>query len=272
MEHEDEGESGDEVDNWNDDVDVAAIETLRTFFHARPTGVFYQRQLAVLHEKAYFHWITSRALRELINAGEIGHEDTKLANGADITLVWNRRYRYVQREKRAVTSLVEEFSAPAVGHAIGAHLEYLVLDGVSARQFVVRGRETNTHGGQKWSATNHNLDFIFERDGIAYGFEVKNKLAYMDEKEFRTKITMCQALGVRPVFVCRMLPKSWIRDLIEAGGFAWIMGYQMYPLAYAALVQRIRDHLQLPVDMPRRLHDGTVQRFIRWHEKLVEAM
>lgn len=74
--------------------------------------------------------------------------------------------------------------------------------------------------------TDHDLDFIFERDGIAYGVEVKNTLGCMDYEEFQTKIRLCRQLCLRPVFVLRMFPRSWMHELITAGGFGLIFKYQ----------------------------------------------
>ncbi len=43
-----------------------AKEELRSFFSDRSKEVFYERQLQVIFEKQFFHWITVDALRELV--------------------------------------------------------------------------------------------------------------------------------------------------------------------------------------------------------------
>jgi hypothetical protein len=43
-----------------------------------------------------------------------------------------------------------------------------------------------------------------------------------------------------------------------------IMGYQFYPWAHAALAHEIRGKLGLPVDTPKRIEAGTMQRFEKW--------
>ena len=43
-----------------------------------------------------------------------------------------------------------------------------------------------------------------------------------------------------------------------------IMGYQFYPWTHTDLAREIRTELGLPVDTPRRIEDGTMQRFERW--------
>ena len=69
-------------------------------------------------------------------------------------------------------------------------------------------RNTREYQGRVWETSEHNLDFIFERDGIAYGIEVKNTLGYMDREEFLLKIKLCEWLGIKPVFVCRIFRLS----------------------------------------------------------------
>jgi hypothetical protein len=67
-----------------------------------------------------------------------------------------------------------------------------------------------------------------------------------------------------------MLPKNWINQLVEAGGFALILKYQLYPEILIETVKAMRNFLQLPVDCPNSLKDGTIQRFVNWHEKHVK--
>ncbi len=166
-----------------------------------------------------------------------------------------------------VMKLVEEYSSPDIGGYLGLHGETMVLEAFARNQFVMIGRNVNDYKGKKWEETDHNLDFIFERDGVAYGLEVKNTLGYMEHEELRIKTKMCQYLGLKPVFVVRMIPKSWIHELNSAGGFGLILKYQLYPWTHKELAKRVSEALQLPVDAPKALHDGTMQRFITWHNK-----
>lgn len=134
-------------------------------------------------------------------------------------------------------------------------------------QFLMKGESARGYGGKIWNETGHDLDFVFERDGIAYGVEVKNTLSYLDQAEFRVKIQMCHRLGLRPLFVIRMIPGSWFKELMDAGGFALVLKYQLYPRSYQDLAKRLVDELGLPIGTPRAIESGTMQRFLRWHEK-----
>jgi hypothetical protein len=86
----------------------------------------------------------------------------------------------------------------------------------------------------------------------------------MEVKEFVTKIRMSLHLGLRPVFAVRSLPRTWAEALIHAGGYAMIMQYQFYPWTHTQLASEIREKLLLPVDTPRKIEDGTMQRFENW--------
>jgi hypothetical protein len=139
--------------------------------------------------------------------------------------------------------------------------------GMARAQFVMDGRNTRGHGGLLWDRSEHDLDFVFERDGRAYGVEVKNTLAYMDHDELVTKLAMCGALGLIPVFVVRMAPRTWVKEVGDAGGFVLILKYQLYPWSQRDLARRVAAELGLPVDAPRALAAGTIRRFTIWHER-----
>jgi hypothetical protein len=140
----------------------------------------------------------------------------------------------------------------------------MVLGAFARRRFLLDSESTNSYNGVTWGESNHDLDFVFERDGRAYGIEVKNTLGYLDFDEFLTKIRICHHIGVRPVFAVRALPRTWAGALIQSGGFAMIMRYQFYPWNQRDIAKEISEKLGLPVDAPRRIADGTMQRFENW--------
>ena len=250
-----------------DPQQARARAALEAFFDAHREQVFFSRQLEVRHEDTYFHWVTNRAVRELAEEGVIRHERRPLQTGGAIHLLWHRRYRFYRRSASRVVALVEAYAQPAITEALGLHGELMALEGFARCQFVLHGRDTRAYGGTQWQASEHNLDFIFARDGVVYGVEVKNALGYMDYEEFRIKLELCQALGLRPVFVVRMLPRSWMQELIERGGYGMILKYQLYPWSHRDLARQVAQELGLPVDAPRALAEGTLARFLRWHQR-----
>lgn len=48
-----------------------------------------------------------------------------------------------------------------------------------------------------------------------------------------------------------------------------ILKYQLYPWSHRQLATRVQKELGLPVDSPRALAEGTMARFLRWHEQTV---
>lgn len=224
-----------------------AREQLRAFFEANRDEVFSSRQVEVHFEETFFHWITNRALRDLIAEKLVQTETRRLKFGGEVKLVWHRANRFNRRRAKEVVALIEAYSDPSVGGALGLHGEALVLEGFARLKFVLEGRASNAYGGVAWTHSGHDMDFIFSRDGHAYGVEVKNTLPYMDQKELRMKLRLCVAIGVRPVFAVRMIPQTWMEEIRQAGGRYIILKYQLYPWSHRALAERVESELKLPV-------------------------
>ena len=165
--------------------------------------------------------------------------------------------------------LIDEYSEANFVAGLGQTGELLVMEGFTRFGFSVLGRNTNELQGRRWTRTAHNLDFIFERDSIRYGVEVKNTLDYMDKEEFDIKIEICKELDLLPLFVNRMMPSTWMEELRENDGIWMIMGYQLYPIAHKTLADKVKKELELPVDAPMRLYDGTMERLMKQHVQKV---
>ena len=239
-----------------DPKEANAKETVKEFFEKNRETVFYSRQTEVIHEKQYFHWLTNRVLRELADEGNIRSQQQELSTKGTINLYWHKSNRYHRRSAKSVVDLVQEYTEFSHGGALGLHGERMVLHGFARSQFILQDENTRQFNGKVWKKSEHNLDFIFEKDLVAYGIEVKNTLNYMNQKEFKIKIELCKYLGIRPVFAVRMIPKTWIKELIDAGGYAMILGYQLYPLTHCELAKKIAQELKLPVDTPRAIQQG----------------
>lgn len=252
-----------------DPKQAQAREALRGYVEERREQVFFSRQLEVALEDEFFHWVTNRAIRDLEEEGVLRSEERDLPSGGRIKLLWDRRYRYYRRAASAVVELVSRYADPNIGGAIGLHGEAMVLEGFARERFVMLGREVREHEGTEWTRSDHDLDFLFGRDDAVYGVEVKNTLGYPELEEIRLKIELCEEIGVRPVFVARMLPKSWMHEINRAGGFGLLLKYQLYPWTHRDLAREVREKLELPVDAPRRIEAGTMGRLVRWHERNV---
>jgi hypothetical protein len=131
--------------------------------------------------------------------------------------------------------------------------------------FMPRGCDVRSCAGKSWTTTSHDLDRLFERDGVTYEAEIKNTLPYIPLDELRTKLSMCDFFGIKPMFIVRMAPKSYIEEVRRRGGYTLVFKYQLYPHGYADFAARVRQRLHLPVDSPARIAQGTTERLLKWH-------
>lgn len=107
----------------DDKIDDAETDIL-DFFHANQGKVFYERQLTVIFERSYFHWITVKALLELSSGGSINSETLELVPGVPIRFFWAKGNRYWKRQAARVINLVRRFSDTTVTRAIGFRANY----------------------------------------------------------------------------------------------------------------------------------------------------
>jgi hypothetical protein len=222
-------------------VEKQASKDLHEFFEKNKESVFFLKQIEVQNEDRYFHWLTNRVLRKFVDSGLIRSEKHQLAWGGSINILFHRSYRYYKRAAMELVKLVNEYSDPNIGGVVGLHGESMVLEAFARSEFVMKGRNTRSYGGKTWEKSGDNLDFIFEKDGFGYGLEIKNTLKYINYEEFKLKVKICKHLGVQPVFVVRMLPRTWVFELKEQDGFALILQYQLYPWTHKDLEKRKGD-------------------------------
>lgn len=269
----DQGEREDDHPLPEDDPSVQRLEPLLlTFFESHPETVFYETQLCVLFEKDFFHWVTVRTLKVLRESQKIGSELQELSGNTPLRFYFNKRNRYWRRRAGEIRKLVLQFSDQTFTSALGAQGELLVDAGLPRVGFLPLDYNVRTWGGKSWTETNHDLDRVFARDGISYGAEIKNRLGYIPRDEFAIKLRMCKDLGLAPLFVARMMPKTYIEEVRVAGGFCWIMKYQFYPVSHRSLANQVKTELGLPADCPIRLQDSTLQRFLNWHEAKIKRI
>jgi hypothetical protein len=55
--------------------------------------------------------------------------------------------------------------------------------------------------------------------------------------------------------------------IIDKGGFVLIFESQIYELSQDKLVERLKVELGLPVDCPKAIPEGILDRFVKWHER-----
>lgn len=245
-----------------------AIERVRTFFDAAPQRLFYSTQIETSLEREFFHWITGKALLELGNATEIKRIAVPLVGpGQTVNFYANRKHRYIQRQLKTTLELLSRIFDPEFTHAVGRHGELMFDAALGRNGFRAEATNTKSWNDKTWQETNHNLDRIITRDGIAYGVEVKNTQNYIQHGELRTKIRLCHHLGVTPLFIMRFAPKSYMHELQQSGGFGLLFEEQIYPWGHNSLLTEVRDRLGLKVQCPRDVKEGDMQRLVKWHAK-----
>jgi hypothetical protein len=245
-------------------IDEAKTKLLE-FFVPQSKQVYYERQLQVLFEKQFFHWITVDALHELVEEKKIETEVMELQDATRIRFYWSPANRYWRRRAKQIISLVRQYSDSDFTAALGAHGEMMFDAALPTIQFTPVARDVRQYQGRVWTATGKNLDRIFIRDQIAYGVEIKNTLDYIPREEFRSKLQMCKFLGIRPLFILRYAPKNYIWDVIKAGAYCLIFQDQLYSLGYKRLARIVKTDLGLPVDCPKTLEAGLLSRLDAWH-------
>jgi hypothetical protein len=118
----------DEFDEFEDDeiverprdvkIDEAKSFLMQELFAKNPEQVFYQRQVEVLFERKYFHWITAKALNELAAERRI-RAATRSHPSIRIRFYWSVSNRYWRRRANAIGKLVFRFSESSFTRGIG---------------------------------------------------------------------------------------------------------------------------------------------------------
>jgi len=163
--------------------------------------------------------------------------------------------------------LIKKYSENSVTRGYGHYAEDLFRWTLLSEGFKLLGTNTNTYEGKSWTKTEHNLDFIVEKDGIPYGVEVKNTLSYMERDEFEIKLELCDYLGLKPLWILRNAPGVQFREMKNRDGFIWWFGTQCYPPGFEPLVKEIWKILRLPVNIWRQIPEKLVMVFLSQHKK-----
>lgn len=216
------------------------------------TSPYHRKQIEVLFEKKYFHWVTDRAVNTLLKEGFLKELKTDVAH-----FVYRFGVRYVKREIRKREKLIQRYSDPIITKAIGDYAELLFLQLLRIYGSKIIGRHANEYKGRKWTKTDHNLDVIIEKGGMVYGIEIKNTLGYIEKEEFDTKLEMCGHFNIIPVFIMRFAPAIQIQSVKRLGGYIILSKTQIYPPGQELLVKEIWDFMRLPVavwkEIPKKI-------------------
>ena len=222
-----------------------AKDALRAFFRENVASIFYQQQLEVIFEDVYFHWITVRALHELVQERRLLREQVPLPSGTYPLRVYRvPTHRNWRRQAKRLVELVSKYSSSDFARAVGRQGEIMFDAALPRFGFLPKGKDVREWEGRRWEKTHHNLDRVFVADGRAYGVEVKNTLKYIPKGELEIKLAICNALDLIPLFVMRFAPKAYNYQIIRSGGFSLLYKEQLYPFGSEILADEVRRELR----------------------------
>ena len=271
MDYEDyiEEPEGETFESIADPYFLDAQKDIRELYEANKDNVYFIRQLQVKFEKKYFHWITNNAIIGLYKIGYLKDLRIPKASGTSTRYFFHKSNRYPKRTINEMEKIIEEYSQDHITRSCGHRAEDLFCIAFAKHGFMPISSKVREFNKKKWERSNNDLDFVFERDGIAYGCEIKNKLGYIEKKELEIKLEMCAFFGVKPLFIMRYSPKTYNKMIYENGGYAMIYEAQIYELSQEELVSKIKKVLGLPVICSKAIPDGIMERFERWHVKQI---
>jgi len=177
-----------------------------------PNSPYHRKQIEVIFEDKYFHWVTNRAVDELIDEGFL-----KLQKRGSAHFVYLADVGATENDIDMRIKVIEKYSDPAIVRGIGAYAELLYQFLFRVGGFKIVGENTNEYAGRKWVKTNHNFDYIVEKGTVACGVEIKNTLNYMENDEFEIKLEMCEFLGLTPFWIVRNAPKTQFEKMSSMG-------------------------------------------------------
>lgn len=247
-----------------------AKDDITSLYDGNKREVYYLKQLQVRFEKEYFHWITCNVVRFLKDAGQLNIVKEVHKDNRETHFYIHPSNRYPKRKIKERVRLIEDFSRDEVSLSCGRRAEDLFCLGLAKQGFKILGEKVREWGGAKWKKTENDLDYVFERDGVCYGCEIKNTFEYIDKDELDIKLEMCRELRLKPLFIMRYAPKSYIKEVYENGGFSLLYEMKIFDISQKRLVEDIRRLLELPVDCPKAIGEGTINRFVKWHDNYVK--
>jgi len=229
-----------------------------------PNSPYHRKQIEVIFEDKYFHWVTNRAVDSLIDEGFL-----RLEKKGIVHFLYRSDIRYIRREINRRAKIIGRYTDPTLTKAIGDYAQMLFSFMFRLNGFRIVGEDTNEYRGLKWEETEHDLDFIIEKDSIAYGVEVKNTLPYMEEDEFKIKLKMCEFLGLIPLWILRNAPAVQFEQMKLCNGFILKFKTQIYPLGQEPLIRDIWEIMRLPVSIWKKIPEKLENIFLRQHTERI---
>jgi len=227
-----------------------AKKALKEFFRWRNTP-FHFRQLGVLFETQFFHITAAQATYELINDGFLQPLPPMQAGANKVTFIVPTRVLSSQNKKhilqshmKAKAKIISLYDSSEISKDLADHFESLVKHELRANQLQIVAKHP---------------------DGRAFGIQAKNELKHIEKQELLEQLEICSCLKIKPVFVVRYMPFTFVPTVTARGGFVLILGIQLYPIGHKKICQQIQDKLSIPESqLSNRLRKIAPKMRTRW--------
>ena len=238
------------TDQRQDEAKAAIL----SLFDSQNLKVAYDREIRYRLESQFPHDVTGKAIRQLERDGDIARTGLPGRRGsADLPIQFYKRSQSNYNDLIPVIRKKLELSAFIIGVAneMGRHAESAWWRAFKRNNWVLYPASEDIPLGihqyqDRRASTDHDIDFIAEKDGIRYGVEVKNGLNYPDDLYW--KFSVAVELGTIPLIIARWLNPGQVPEIRALGGSGPILYKDaMYSTTYNLMITDIRETLGAPI-------------------------
>jgi len=239
-----------------------AVDAIEEFFRRRKTP-FHFRQLQVLFETQFFHITTAQAIYRLKDRGIL--QTKRFKAGTNVaTFVFPSYLLNSQNTKKTLETHMKSkartislYASPYIAKDLADHFESLTKYELRSNNLTIVSSHSNEYKNRKWKKSKANLDFIAEHpDGRVFGVQAKNELKPIEKEELEEQLEICSHLKIKPIFVVRYMPFSFINLIKQQQGFLLVIGNQIWPLGHRKLCENIKSRMSISTNLiPQKLKE-----------------
>ena len=204
----------------------------------------------ILEQKKYWHTVTWNAIKDLKKEGKL--RTAKYPPRGKHFPMWVYRYNLRLNDikgqiDKEFKPLYKEFIEVSSG--MGSHCEEIIEKALTRVGFITLSRNQNTkYFRGKTYPDGKDLDIIAYKEGVFYGFEVKNLLAYPNwNEDIVKKKAVAEYHGIQFVMVNRTLG-SYKWNLFRCGGLYIEFNRLIWAPKFSPLAKRLEEKLYFPID------------------------
>ena len=202
----------------------------------------------ILEQDNFWHTVTWNAIRDLEKEGKLRTAKYP-PRGNFPTWVYKPDLRINDIKKeidRELKPLYKEFMDAS--SSMGKYCEDIIEKALTKAGFITlsRGENTKYFRGRMYPKKN-DLDFIAYKEGVFYGIEVKNLLAYPTWiEDVVNKMAVAEYHGIQFVLISRALgPYGY--ELFKCGGLHIEFDKLIWSPDFSSLAERLEERLYFPI-------------------------